>query len=57
RGLDPILGVFTGVFAYYLHETHPRNDIHKQDRLVNLLRWKYAQYQDRRRVELQALEK
>ncbi|KAG1754661.1 hypothetical protein EDB19DRAFT_1667570 [Suillus lakei] len=24
RGLDPVLGIFTGCFAYYLHETHPR---------------------------------
>ncbi|KAK0463945.1 uncharacterized protein EV420DRAFT_1116329 [Desarmillaria tabescens] len=27
RGLDPLLGVFTGVLAYYLYETHPSNGI------------------------------
>ncbi|KAG2356200.1 hypothetical protein BDR07DRAFT_470086 [Suillus spraguei] len=24
RGIDPVLGIFTGCFAYYLHETNPR---------------------------------
>ncbi|PWN33871.1 uncharacterized protein FA14DRAFT_190984 [Meira miltonrushii] len=25
RALDPLLGIATGVFAYYIYETDPRN--------------------------------
>jgi non-classical export protein 1 len=40
RGLDPLLGVFTGVLAYYLAETNPRTAPPPEDTLRELLRWK-----------------
>ncbi|THH26465.1 hypothetical protein EUX98_g7718 [Antrodiella citrinella] len=42
KTLDPVLGVFTGVFAYYLYENNPRTAPPQEDRLVELLRWKWA---------------
>ncbi|KAJ7597561.1 hypothetical protein C8J56DRAFT_851841 [Mycena floridula] len=41
--LDTFLGVFTGVLAYYLYETHPRNigKISQGERISELLRWKW----------------
>ena len=38
--MDPVLGVFTGVFAYYLYESNPRTAPPEGDRLVQLLKWK-----------------
>jgi len=55
RGLDPFLGVFTGVFAFFLDEIHPRTARHDGDRLIELLRWKYRRFQERRRTEILAL--
>jgi hypothetical protein len=49
RGLDPLVGVFTGFLAYYLHETHPRTALHPEEKLSELLRWKYNKYQQKRR--------
>ncbi|CAL1704657.1 unnamed protein product [Somion occarium] len=40
RTLDPILGVCTGIFAYYLYETHPRTALPEQERLKELVKWK-----------------
>ncbi|KDQ33524.1 hypothetical protein PLEOSDRAFT_1087856 [Pleurotus ostreatus PC15] len=40
RTLDPILGVFTGVFAYYLYETNPRTALPRDQRLTSLVQWK-----------------
>lgn len=40
RGLDPLLGVFTGVFAYYLYENNPRTAPAERDRLMELVKWK-----------------
>ncbi|KAI0345162.1 hypothetical protein BDW22DRAFT_1354054 [Trametopsis cervina] len=40
RVADPLLGVFTGVLAYYLYEINPRNGIFERDRLVELVKWK-----------------
>lgn len=40
RSLDPILGVFTGLFAFYLHETHPKTFREEKDRLIGLVQWK-----------------
>ncbi|EIW85126.1 hypothetical protein CONPUDRAFT_48251 [Coniophora puteana RWD-64-598 SS2] len=40
RTLDPILGIFTGCFAYYLYETNPRTERPPEQRLVELVRWK-----------------
>ena len=39
-GLDPLLGVFTGVFAYYLYENNPRTAPAADDRLTELIKWK-----------------
>ena len=49
RGLDPLLGVFTGFLAYYLHENHPRTALQPEEKLSELLRWKYNNYQQERR--------
>ena len=38
--LDPLLGVFTGLFAYYLYENNPRTAPDERDRLLELVRWK-----------------
>ena len=48
RGLDPFLGVFTGFLAYYLHENHPRTALQAEEKLAELLRWKYSKYQQKR---------
>ncbi|EDR14325.1 uncharacterized protein LACBIDRAFT_306043 [Laccaria bicolor S238N-H82] len=56
RGLDPLLGVFTGVLAYYLYETHPRNNMASDERLMVLLEQKYARYRGERRKKLQSME-
>lgn len=56
RTLDPILGIFTGVFAYYLHEMHPRTVLPEELRLMSLLRWKRETWQQEREHKLQATE-
>ncbi|KAF8965265.1 hypothetical protein BDZ97DRAFT_1659281 [Flammula alnicola] len=56
RGLDPFVGLFTGVLAYYLHENHPRTARANEERLVELLRWKYRKYQQKRQNDLLALD-
>ncbi|PCH37978.1 hypothetical protein WOLCODRAFT_22999 [Wolfiporia cocos MD-104 SS10] len=56
RTLDPLLGVFTGIFAYHLYETNPRTAIAEEDRLTPLLRWKYARWQNERQRRLSADE-
>lgn len=38
--LDPVLGVFTGVLAYYLYENNPRTAPPEGNRLVELIKWK-----------------
>ena len=43
--VDPLLGVFTGVFAYYLYENNPRTAPPPQERLLELVRWKQAKTQ------------
>ena len=53
--LDPFLGVFTGCLAYYLHETHPRTALPPDERLSALVRGKWEQFQEQRKVDLQAL--
>jgi len=55
RGLDPFLGVFTGVFAFFLYEIHPRTARHEEDTLIGLLRWKHRRFQEKRRADLLAL--
>lgn len=56
RYVDPLLGVFTGVFAYYLHETHPRTAPPPGQRLTELLEWKRDEMQRKRGERLAALE-
>ncbi|KAF8163364.1 hypothetical protein B0H34DRAFT_795082 [Crassisporium funariophilum] len=56
RGMDPFLGLFTGVLAYYLHETHPRTALQEEERLTELLRWKYDKYQEQKRQDSLALD-
>ncbi|KAJ3725869.1 hypothetical protein C8R42DRAFT_574867, partial [Lentinula raphanica] len=45
--LDPLLGVFTGFLAYYLHENHPRTALPQEQRLAELVRWKWLERNDR----------
>ncbi|KAI0647059.1 hypothetical protein C8Q79DRAFT_1009207 [Trametes meyenii] len=52
RALDPILGVFTGVLAYTLYETHPRTAMPEELRLKSLLKWKYTRWQQERERKL-----
>ncbi|CCM04606.1 uncharacterized protein FIBRA_06788 [Fibroporia radiculosa] len=52
RTLDPILGVFTGVFAYYLYEINPRSGIAQGDRLSELTAWRWAKWRNERRNKL-----
>lgn len=51
-----MLGLFTGFLAYYLNENHPRTGRPDGEKLVDLLKWKYAKYQEQRAEELVALE-
>ena len=41
-GLDPFLGVFTGVLAHYLYEANPRTAPPPDQTLESLIRWKLA---------------
>ncbi|WVN87833.1 uncharacterized protein L203_103028 [Cryptococcus depauperatus CBS 7841] len=42
RTLDPVLAIFTGVFAYYLNETNPRTAPPPGHTLRELVSWKWA---------------
>ncbi|KAH7922098.1 hypothetical protein BV22DRAFT_1017982 [Leucogyrophana mollusca] len=57
RGFDPLLGVFTGVFAYYLYETNPRTAFPPDQQLTALVRWKWLKWKTARDERLDALEK
>ncbi|KAL0581538.1 hypothetical protein V5O48_000467 [Marasmius crinis-equi] len=46
RGLDPVLGVFSGVLAYYLYETHPRTALPHDQTLRELIKWKWSQHKE-----------
>ncbi|KZT09516.1 uncharacterized protein LAESUDRAFT_646231 [Laetiporus sulphureus 93-53] len=48
RGLDPLLGIFTGVFAYYLYESHPRSAIEPEDKLNAVIAWRWKKWQRER---------
>ncbi|KAG2157202.1 hypothetical protein DEU56DRAFT_763456 [Suillus clintonianus] len=56
-GLDPVLGIFTGCFAYYLHETHPRTAPPPDKALATLVQWKWAKFKRDREEKLNALER
>ncbi|KAG9318672.1 hypothetical protein JVU11DRAFT_767 [Chiua virens] len=51
RGIDPVLGVFTGCLAYYLYETNPRTALLPDQRLAALIQWKLAKHQRGREDE------
>ncbi|KAL5511077.1 hypothetical protein ACEPAH_4292 [Sanghuangporus vaninii] len=40
RSVDSLLGVFTGVFAFYLNQTNPRTAPPRGENLMDLIRWK-----------------
>ncbi|KAL7421033.1 hypothetical protein Q5752_003917 [Cryptotrichosporon argae] len=50
RALDPLLGVFTGLLAYHLHETNPRSAPAPGHTLRELAVWHWAVRGDARRV-------
>jgi hypothetical protein len=56
RTLDPLLGVMTGVLAFYLYETNPRTAPPPDQRLSELTRWKWAKWQRERMEKLQAAD-
>jgi len=56
RALDPILGVFTGVLAYYLYETNPRTALPPHKTLSQLATWKWDKWKREREERLQTLE-
>ncbi|EPQ58030.1 hypothetical protein GLOTRDRAFT_36480 [Gloeophyllum trabeum ATCC 11539] len=56
RALDPLLGVFTGLTAYYLYETHPRTAPPPGERLQELAKWKWSRWQQEREERLRANE-
>lgn len=56
RGLDPLLGVFTGVLAYYLYETNPRTAPPPDQRLLPLVQWKLDQRKKAKAASLAQLE-
>lgn len=48
RTLDPLLGVFTGFLAYYLHETNHRTAPPEGHTLKDLVRWQWSDNARRR---------
>ena len=55
RPLDTLLGVFSGILAYYLNETHPRTARPPEQQLLPLLRWKWAKYEEQRTKQQHSL--
>jgi hypothetical protein len=55
-GLDPLLGVFTGFFAYYLYESNPRTAFPQDQRLSELVKWKWSKWSRERENRLKAEE-
>lgn len=51
RTLDPLLGVFTGLLAYYLHETNPRSAPPEGHRLHELVTWKWGTAKEARAAQ------
>ncbi len=43
RTIDPLLGIFTGLLAYHLHETNPRSALASGHTLQELVRWQWAE--------------
>ena len=51
RTLDPMLGLFTGLLAYYLHETNPRSAPPPGHSLRELVSWKWGVTRERRAMK------
>ena len=43
RALDPILGIFTGILAYQLHENNPRSAPAPGHTLRELVGWRWSE--------------
>lgn len=56
RTLDPLLGLFTGLLAYHLHETNPRSSPPVGHTLRELLAWKWGAARERRAMVDNAAE-
>jgi hypothetical protein len=56
RTLDPLLGVFTGFLAYYLHETNPRTAPPPGHTLRDLMGWQWDQSSAKRQAEAAATQ-
>lgn len=54
KTLDPLLGVFTGFLAYYLHETNPRTAPPPGHSMKELIQWQW-EHSKRKRDEAAAL--
>lgn len=50
RTLDPLLGVFTGLLAFHLHETNPRSAPPAGHTLSELIQWKWNDAKARREL-------
>lgn len=50
RTLDPILAVFTGLFAYHLSENNPRSNVQPGHTLRELIPWQWNQWKAERRA-------
>lgn len=48
RTLDPLLGVFTGLLAFHLHETNPRSAPPPGHSLSELISWKWSDAKTKR---------
>ena len=51
RTLDPILGIFTGLFAYHLSESNPRSNIPQGHTLRELIPWQWNVWREERRAK------
>ncbi len=50
RTLDPLLGIFTGVLAYHLHENNPRSAPPPGHTLQELVRWQWNEIRRNREM-------
>ncbi|GHJ84583.1 hypothetical protein NliqN6_0985 [Naganishia liquefaciens] len=57
RYMDPMLGVFTGILAYHLHESNPRSRPEPGHRLNELVAWQWNQSKEARRAKEESLSR
>ncbi|KAI5448844.1 hypothetical protein NCC49_006078 [Naganishia albida] len=55
RYMDPMLGVFTGILAYHLHESNPRSRPEPGHRLQELVAWQWNQSKEARRLREESM--